>query len=447
MLHNRSLITLLVLVAMLVTVACQPITAQSQPAAPPSDEDVVAAVNAIWDEYEASVIAGDVDRWIAQWTEDGVQMPPGEPFVEGKEKIYARVGANMAAGPTTDFVITPLETTSAGDWAYSRGVYTVTFPLGDSGEEGMIDGKFMTILKRQPDGAWKIHRDIYNSNVPPAAPPEPDVAAVTAEIDALFTEYGDSLAADDAERWIQLWVEDGVQLPPGTLPNVGRDAILASISGAMEHYGYRDMDIQVDEVLLAGDLAIARGMYTVTLVPRDGSQSILVDGKYTTTFQRQPDGSLKIYRDIFNSNVPPDAGEADIAALSAELHQRFSDNDLEGAAQLADQNIKMIGYGLGLDLEGREQFLQFMQARKRAFPDIRVEHTNLVVQGDQVVVEFVATGTHTGPLMTPNGEIAPTGKPVTLHVVEIHTWKDGKLVNIVQYQDPTSVLRQNGVME
>ncbi|MCB0108218.1 MAG: ester cyclase, partial [Caldilineaceae bacterium] len=61
--------------------------------------------------------------------------------------------------------------------------------------------------------------------------------------------------------------------------------------------------------------------------------------------------------------------------------------------------------------------------------------------------EFVATGTHTGPLMTPNGEIEATGKPVTLHVVEIHTWQDGKLVNVVQYQDPTNVLRQIGVME
>ncbi len=47
------------------------------------------------------------------------------------------------------------------------------------------------------------------------------------------------------------------------------------------------------EVLLAGDLAIARGMYTVNLAPRDGGDPILVDGKYTTTFQRQPDGSLE----------------------------------------------------------------------------------------------------------------------------------------------------------
>ncbi|MCB0108219.1 MAG: nuclear transport factor 2 family protein [Caldilineaceae bacterium] len=323
MLRNRSLISLLVLVAMLVAVACQPITAQSEPAAPPSDEDVVAAVNAIWREYEAAQIASDPDRWVALWTEDGVKMPPDVPALEGKEAIYARAERGMTNAPVDEMVITALETQGAGDWAYSRGTFTVTYTIAETGVQELMDGKFMTILQRQPDGTWKIHRDIHNSNVPPAAPPEPDMAAVTQEINALFTEYGDSLAADDAERWVQLWVEDGVQLPPGAPPNVGRAAILASISSAMEHYAYRDMDIHVDEVLLAGDLAIARGMYTAMLVPHDGSEPILVDGKYTTTFQRQADGTWKIYRDIFNSNVPPAAPAAaedvDVEAATAAI--------------------------------------------------------------------------------------------------------------------------------
>ena len=30
----------------------------------------------IWDEYEASRIAGDVDRWIAQWTDDAALNTP-----------------------------------------------------------------------------------------------------------------------------------------------------------------------------------------------------------------------------------------------------------------------------------------------------------------------------------------------------------------------------------
>ena len=316
MLRRQRWIGLLIMAALLLC-ACQPIVAQPQAAAQPSDEDVIAAVNAIWEEYEASIEAGDADRWGELWVDDGVKFPPDAPVLDGKDAIIGDMRAWLEMATANDVAISNQDVQVAGDLALSRGLFRVDAALKDGGMPMVMDGKYMSVLQRQPDGSWKLYRDIFNSNVPPAAPPEPDVAAVTAEIDALFTEYGESLAADDAERWIQLWVEDGVQQPPGAPPNIGRDVIFASISGAMEQYGYRDMDIQVDEVLLVGDLAIARGMYTVNLVPRDGGEPILVDGKYTTTFQRQPDGNLKIYRDIFNSNVPPAAPEeADVEAVT-----------------------------------------------------------------------------------------------------------------------------------
>ena len=446
--HKQRLISLFVLVALLLS-ACQPLPPPPVAGAQTPNEDVTAAVNAIWEEYAASVIASDADRWIAQWTEDGVQMPPNEPLVEGKENILARTGGFMAAAPTHAMEITNLEVQSAGEWAYSRGVYTVNFTFAETGEEGTVDGKFMTILQRQSDGSWKIYRDIFNSNVPPANAPAPvvDVEAVTDAVLAIWDEYEASILAGDADRWIALWAEDGVQLPPGAPAVNGKEAIYAGIVSDLDTFEYTEFVITPEELSVNGDMAISRGVYSLTFVAKTGGDPMQLDGKYMTHIRQQPDGSWKIYRDIFNSNVPPATPEADIAALSAELHGRFSQNDLEGAAELAAEDIHMIGYGLGLDFTGRDKFLGFMQARKSVFPDITLEYTNVVVQGDQVVVEFVATGTHLGTMNTPNGPIEATGKPVTLHVVEIHTWKDGKLVHLVQYQDPTAPLKQIGAME
>ena len=62
-------------------------------------------------------------------------------------------------------VINNEEVQVAGDWAFSRGTYTLSITPKAGGEEIFIDGKYMTILKRQTDGSWKIHRDIFNSNV------------------------------------------------------------------------------------------------------------------------------------------------------------------------------------------------------------------------------------------------------------------------------------------
>ncbi|HEV8453626.1 MAG TPA: nuclear transport factor 2 family protein [Gemmatimonadales bacterium] len=136
--------------------------------APKHHEDETAstaAVNEIWKEYSASLNAGDLDRWLALWTEDGVQMPPDEPVVVGKERIRARNRAVLDRF-AFDIGITNQEVRTAGDLAVARGTYTATLTPKQGGGGIPIDGKFMTILVRQPDGGWKIHRDIFNSNVP-----------------------------------------------------------------------------------------------------------------------------------------------------------------------------------------------------------------------------------------------------------------------------------------
>jgi uncharacterized protein (TIGR02246 family) len=305
MLHDQRRIGLLILVALLLS-ACQPIVAQPPAMAQPSDEDVTAAVNAIWHEYEASQMASDPDRWIALWTEDGVKMPPNGPAVEGRDAIFARVQRGMTNAPVDEMVITALETQSAGDWAFSRGIFTGTFTIADTGEQESMDGKFMTILQRQLDGTWKIHRDIHNSNVPPApaAAPTTDVNAVTDAVNAIWREYEASLLAGDADRWIALWAEDGVQLPPGTTKVEGKEAIYAGIVSDLDAYVYTEFVITPEELSVDGDIAISRGVYTVTFVAKAGGDPMQVDGKYMTFIHKQPDGTWKIHRDIFNSNVP-----------------------------------------------------------------------------------------------------------------------------------------------
>lgn len=234
----------------------------------------------------------------------------------------------------------------------------------------------------------------------------------------------------------------------GWPPIVGKENILAFKEARSGKTAVTSMSITNQDVQVAGDWAVVHDVCDQAKTPLNAGDPIVIDGWYSSVLKRQPNGSWKLYWDTCATQVPPPASPAATnAALSAELHARFSRNDLAGALELADDDIEMIGYGLGLNLKGKEAFLNFMQARKTAFPDINVEHTNVVANGDQVAVEFVATGTHTGPLKTPTGEIPASGNPVTLNVLELHTWRDGKLVKIVQYQDVASTMRQIGVLE
>ncbi len=119
------------------------------------------AIQELWTTYSAAVVAGDSDLWLSLYDEDGIQMPPGVP-ARGKDVLVKVVPKAWAAVKTTAMHINPAEITVAGDWAYSRGVYDADRVV--QGKDVHIDGKFLTILKHQPDGSWKIYRDCFNSN-------------------------------------------------------------------------------------------------------------------------------------------------------------------------------------------------------------------------------------------------------------------------------------------
>lgn len=129
--------------------------------------EVAAAVKDIYSEYAASLSSGDLDRWISLWTDDGVQMPPGFPSRTGKQRIRAAVEATLDQF-TFDMEIPPSEEVRvAGDWAFARGDYSATLTPSQGDDAIDIDGKYLTIFQKQADGSWKIHRDVFNSNVSP----------------------------------------------------------------------------------------------------------------------------------------------------------------------------------------------------------------------------------------------------------------------------------------
>jgi uncharacterized protein (TIGR02246 family) len=135
----------------------------------------------------------------------------------------------------------------------------------------------------------------------PALSPVLDARATA---DAIFAKYAASLAAGDADAWATLWTEDGVQMPPDAPPVVGKSQIREKLRSLLAQFRF-DMRIHTEEVRTAGDWAFARGLYDATLTPKAGGRQIPIDGKFMTILARQPDGSWRIYRDIFNSNVPP----------------------------------------------------------------------------------------------------------------------------------------------
>jgi len=125
-----------------------------------------AAVEEVYARYAGSVTSGDQDRWLSNWDENGVQMRPDSQSVVGKKAIEERVRSRWPT-MTMTMTIKVEEATAAGDWGYAKGTYVQTITPKAGGPVTSVDGKWLDILKRQPDGTWRLYIDCFNSNVPP----------------------------------------------------------------------------------------------------------------------------------------------------------------------------------------------------------------------------------------------------------------------------------------
>jgi uncharacterized protein (TIGR02246 family) len=123
----------------------------------------VAAIRAVIDRAQDANNAGDITGWVALFEERAVYMPPG------MEPVTTRQGLEDAAISgfsryRSNIRITVDELEVLGDWAWARTTVTGTAtPYGD-GNPIRIDMKALQILRRQPDGSWKVSRYINNRN-------------------------------------------------------------------------------------------------------------------------------------------------------------------------------------------------------------------------------------------------------------------------------------------
>lgn len=97
--------------------------------------------------------------------------------------------------------------------------------------------------------------------------------------------------------------------------------------------------------------------------------------------------------------------------------------------------------------QGQDQTLALWKGWAAAFPDSAPTFHGTSVSGNTVVLEVTWKGTHTGPLETPKGPIAATGKRIEIRacsVTEIAA-ESGKAKQTRQYFDMATMLQQLGV--
>jgi steroid delta-isomerase-like uncharacterized protein len=94
-------------------------------------------------------------------------------------------------------------------------------------------------------------------------------------------------------------------------------------------------------------------------------------------------------------------------------------------------------------VRGRAAIQAVAQAYMTAFPDLHVEDTSSVCEGDMLVQEWVATGTHDGPLL----QFEPTHRSVRTEGCTVVKFDaDGEVASTTMYWNPMSLLAQIGAL-
>jgi uncharacterized protein (TIGR02246 family) len=156
---------LLILAVPLVLLTFSGTDAFGQKKATTDEAAVRAAVDSITAVFVATMNAGKFGDVAVLYAEDAMVLPAESPAVKGRAAIKT-YWEGLAAVKATDLKLTLEELEVHGDVAIEYGTYS--FNLTPPGAAAAVadNGKYIVVWKRQSDGSWQMHRDMFSTNIP-----------------------------------------------------------------------------------------------------------------------------------------------------------------------------------------------------------------------------------------------------------------------------------------
>ena len=116
------------------------------------------------DAFREALIRKNLTGLTALYTEDARVMPPNSAVIKGSDGVKM-FGQGFIAGGLEDIKLTSREVVEFEDVAIERGDYWLK--MAPEGQPAVEDeGKYVVLWKKTPDG-WKLHWDIFNTNLSP----------------------------------------------------------------------------------------------------------------------------------------------------------------------------------------------------------------------------------------------------------------------------------------
>jgi ketosteroid isomerase-like protein len=251
-----------------------------------------------------SVENGMRDAFLTYLAEESIVFEPGP--VDGR-KVHQ--GREETSGTLIWWPVWA-EIASGGDMGYTTGPWE--FRRIVEGDTAVGYGHYVSVWRKQPDGAWRVAIDAGNAYARPevvrrklAVPDyhrpvlKPlDEGAVAASRAALLQAERDlselSATRDAAEAFCGHTTEDVRLYRTGIYPAVGKETLRRMLSGIEGRLSWEPIEAVISAT---ADLGYT---YGISRIEPEGEQGAAAEFSYLRIWKRQPDGPWKVCLDLAN---------------------------------------------------------------------------------------------------------------------------------------------------
>jgi uncharacterized protein (TIGR02246 family) len=123
------------------------------------------AIHQLYKKWFGALEGGDVEGFLALLTDDFILKAPGQPPVSDRAAFRrALEGLHAMYSERVRYTLEEIEV--SGTMAWVRLTEETTLTPKRSGQELRISGTHLAILARQPDGGWKVRREVSSLDHP-----------------------------------------------------------------------------------------------------------------------------------------------------------------------------------------------------------------------------------------------------------------------------------------
>jgi steroid delta-isomerase-like uncharacterized protein/uncharacterized protein (TIGR02246 family) len=307
-----------------------------------------------------------------------------------------------------------------------------------------------------------------SDTTPPPPPPKPSMAEM--QKTAMETAQK-ALNAHDAKAFASVFADNTVVAVAGLNELQGRDAVEQNMKEWFETFkniklGFRRVWMKGDVVALewvingthSGELFGVKGKenpighYGLSLVWFDQDGKVKRENRYgelgTVLTQTGAAKGAKpkeiptipaTAEVIVGKGTPDEDKLVDAAKAAQGTLAKKSEADFLGAIT---DDVEYEGVLFLDQVKGKNDAKKLFAGLTKAFPDMQFAPTTTMGVGEYAIVEYTMSGTQKGAL----GALPASKKPVTVHLVDIYKFKDGKIARAWTYQNTVELMTQVGAL-